>query len=223
MSERSAGKRLQLGVLVSGSGSNLQAIIDASQAGQIDADIRVVISNRPKAFALQRARQAGIPATCISHRRFPDRPAFEQALVECLELHGVRWVALAGFMRVLTRSFLRGFPDRVINIHPALLPAFPGVDAQSQAATYGVKLAGCTVHFVDEGTDTGPIIAQAAVPVLDEDDVSSLRERILAQEHRLYPRVLQLLAEGRIRREGRRVCIDGAAAAADDHLVSLGG
>lgn len=195
---------MKLGVLISGSGTNLQAILDAVAEGRLDAEVRLVLSNRPKAGGLERARRAGVPALCISHKRFQTREAFEEAMVSALLEHGVEWVALAGFMRVLTSTLLRAFPGRVVNIHPALLPAFPGVDAQRQALEYGVKFSGCTVHFVDEGVDTGPIIGQAVVPVLEGDDVEALRARILEQEHRLYPQVLQLLAEGRVLREGRR-------------------
>lgn len=205
---------LHVGVLVSGSGTNLQAILDAARSGAIDVDVRVVVSNRPRVQALERARGAGVPALVLSHRRFDTREAFEDELVALLRRHQVDWVVLAGFMRVLTRRFLAAFPDRVLNIHPSLLPAFPGVDAQRQAYDHGVKISGCTVHLVDEGTDTGAIVAQAAVPVRDEDDVESLRRRILEQEHRLYPRVLQAIAEGRVTRHGRRVQIapgDGLA------------
>jgi phosphoribosylglycinamide formyltransferase-1 len=195
---------VKLGVLVSGGGTNLQSILDAVAAGRLAAEVRVVISNRPRALALERAARGGVPALCISHKRFETREAFDTALVAALREHGAEWVALAGFMRVLTPVFLREFAGRVVNIHPALLPAFPGVDAQRQAWEHGVKHAGCTVHFVDEGVDTGPIISQAVVPVLDDDDVERLRQRILAEEHRLYPEALQLLAQGRIVREGRR-------------------
>jgi len=195
---------LRLGVLVSGGGTDLQSILDAVAAGRLDAEVRLVLSNRPKAGALERAARAGVPGLCISHKPFETREAFEEAMLGALRQHGVEWVALAGFMRVLTGHFLRAYPGRVVNIHPALLPAFPGVDAQRQAFEHGVKLTGCTVHFVDEGVDTGPIIGQAVVPVLEGDDVEALRHRILEEEHRLYPRVLQLLAEGRVVREGRR-------------------
>lgn len=202
------GERLALGVLVSGSGSNLQAILDAAARGRINVDVKVVISNKRKALGLERAREAGVPAVFLSHRKHPSRESFEDAMITVLREHQVRWVALAGFMRILTPHFLGAFVDRVINIHPALLPAFPGVHAQRQALEYGVKLAGCTVHFVDSGTDTGPIIAQAAVPVLDQDDEDSLGRRILAQEHRLYPAVLQLIAQNRVQRQGRRVVLE---------------
>ena len=200
---------LQLGVLVSGSGTNLQSILDAALEGRINVDVRVVISNRKDAGALERARRAGVPAVVISHKQYDNRESFEEALIQALRQHDVEWVALAGFMRVLTSHFLHAFPQRVVNIHPALLPSFPGVHAQRQALEYGVKFSGCTVHFVDEGTDTGPIIGQAVVPVLDSDDEESLTAKILEQEHRLFSSVLQLLAEGRIVRDGRRVKILG--------------
>lgn len=199
--------RLQLGVLISGSGTNLQAILDAAGQGRIPVEIRVVISNRPKAMGLERARAAGVPAVVVSHKKFDGREAFEQRLIDVLAEHGARWVALAGFMRLLTPHFLRAFKDRVVNIHPALLPSFPGTHAQRQALEYGVRFSGCTVHFVDDGTDTGPIIAQAVVPVLDTDTEETLAARILEQEHRIYPWVLDLLAQQRVIREGRRVRI----------------
>ena len=209
---------LALGVLVSGSGTNLQSILDACASGRIQAEVKVVISNRPRAKGLARARQAGVPAVVVSHRKHATREAFEQVLIQQLRQHGVQWIALAGFMRILTPLFLDTFKDRVINIHPALLPAFPGVHAQRQALEYGVKVAGCTVHFVDAGTDTGPIIGQAVVPVRDDDDEASLGARILAQEHRLYPQVLHLIARGRVTRQGRQVRIVDQATAANASL-----
>jgi phosphoribosylglycinamide formyltransferase 1 len=213
-------QRLALGVMVSGGGTNLQSILDASACGAIDVEVKVVISNRPKAGGLDRARAAGVPAVVVSHRKHKGREAFEEVLLQKLREHGVQWVALAGFMRLLTPHFLDAFKDRVVNIHPALLPAFPGTHGQRQALEYGVKVAGCTVHFVDAGTDSGPIIGQAAVPVLDDDDEDSLGARILVQEHRLYPRVLQLLAEGRVTRHGRRVHISGDPAPDGAHLAN---
>jgi phosphoribosylglycinamide formyltransferase-1 len=191
--------KLDLGVLVSGGGTNLQAILDAVAGGRLPANVRLVISNRTDAYALERARRAGVPTRVISHRDHADRAEFDARLVETLTGAGVTTVVLAGFMRVLTSTFLGAFPNRIINIHPALLPSFPGVDAQRQAVAYGVKIAGCTVHFVDGGTDTGPIIAQAAVPVRDDDTEESLRERILVMEHRLIVDVLTWLAQGRVR------------------------
>jgi phosphoribosylglycinamide formyltransferase-1 len=198
---------LPLGVLCSGRGSNLGALLTAIADGRLDARVRVVISNRPDVAALERARQAGVPAVVIDHRAFAERPAFDGALVASLREHGVELVVLAGFMRLLTPVFFDAFAGRVVNIHPSLLPSFPGVNAQQQALLHGVKVTGCTVHFVDLGTDTGPIIAQAAVPVLDGDDEDALAARILAEEHRLLPAALQLLAEGRVAVEGRRVRI----------------
>lgn len=189
---------LQLGILVSGTGSNLQAILDATSSGDLDAQARVVISNKPGAGALSRAARAGVPALVLPHNRYADRPSFDLALVEALRSHGVDLVVLAGFMRVLSARFLDAFPRRVVNIHPALLPSFPGIDAQKQAIEHGVRITGCTVHFVDAGTDTGPIIAQTAVPVLQDDTRESLAQRILVQEHRLLVRSLQWIAEGRV-------------------------
>jgi len=210
---------ISLGVLVSGGGTNLQAILDAMAARTLDARIEVVLSNVPGAGALARAERAGIPTVLLDHRAYADRPAFDAAIVRELRARGVDYVVLAGFMRLLTPTLLDAFPMRVINVHPALLPAFPGVNAQAQAFRYGVRIAGCTVHFVDAGTDTGPIIAQAVVPVLDDDDEHALKERILVQEHALLPKVLQWCAEGRVRVEapsagGRaRVRVSGASTA----------
>lgn len=189
---------LQLGILVSGTGSNLQAILDAAASGQLDARVRVVISNKPGALALSRAERAGIPCEVLSHKGYPDRRSFDLALVEALRRHGAELVVLAGFMRVLSADFLDAFPHRVVNIHPALLPSFPGVDAQRQALEHGVRVTGCTVHFVDSGTDTGPIIAQTAVPVLQDDTRDSLAHRILVQEHRTLVQALQWIADGRV-------------------------
>ena len=193
-----AKKTLKLGVLLSGSGSNFQAILDAIAAGKLDAKVCVVISNVASAGGLERAKAKEIPAIVIDHRRYGNRKDFDAAVVEVLVGHDVDYVILAGFMRVVSNVLLDAFPMRIINIHPALLPAFPGLNAQSQAFAYGVKISGCTVHFVDAGTDTGPIIAQAVVPVLNEDDDESLRQRILKAEHRLLPTVLQWIAEGRV-------------------------
>jgi phosphoribosylglycinamide formyltransferase-1 len=210
---------ISVGVLVSGGGTNLQSILDAVAAETLDATVAVVISNVPGAGALARAEKVHVPTVTIDHRAYADRAAFDAAIVRELRTRGVDYVVLAGFMRLLTPTFLEAFPMRVINVHPALLPAFPGVNAQAQAFRYGVRVAGCTVHFVDAGTDTGPIIAQAVVPVLDDDDEDALKARILAQEHALLPQVLQWCAEGRVRVEtksltGRaRVRIAGARAA----------
>ncbi len=189
---------LDLGVLVSGRGSNLQAILDAIASGRLDARVRLVISNKAGVEGLARAERAGVPTRVIAHREFADRAAFDRALAGALRDAGVEWVVLAGFMRLLTAAALDAFPHRVINIHPSLLPAFPGVDAQAQALAYGARITGCTVHFVDAGTDTGPIVAQAAVPVLAGDTRDALAERILAREHELLVRVLSWIAEGRV-------------------------
>lgn len=194
---------LELGVLVSGSGSNLGAILAAIASRELDARCRLVLSNRPGVFALERARQAGVPHVALDHKQYESRADFEAAALAVLREHGVEWLALAGFMRVLSPEFLAAFPGRVVNIHPSLLPAFPGVAAQAQAHAYGVKVAGCTAHFVDSGVDSGPIIAQATVDVRPEDSEEELRLRILEQEHALFPRVLQWLAEGRVRLSSR--------------------
>jgi phosphoribosylglycinamide formyltransferase 1 len=205
---------LDLGILVSGSGTNLQSILEAVASGTLDARVRLVVSNKPEVKAIARAEAAGVPVRVLSHKTFPDREQFDRALVVALRDAGVQWVVLAGFMRVLTPVFLGSFPERVVNIHPALLPAFPGVDAQAQALAYGVRFTGCTVHFVDAGTDTGPIIAQVAVPVLQTDTRDSLAARVLVQEHRLLVSVLRWIAEGRVHvvaQQGKRarVVIDG--------------
>lgn len=189
---------LDLGVLVSGTGTNLQAILDAIALGRLDARVRVVVSNKPGAGGLARAEAARVPARVLPHVGFPDRPSFDRALVVLLRDAGVSWVVLAGFMRLLTPTFLDAFPRRVLNIHPSLLPAFPGVDAQAQALAYGVRVTGCTVHLVDAGTDTGPILAQAAVPVLPGDTRDALAARVLRREHELLVSVLAWIAEGRL-------------------------
>ncbi|MCI0669860.1 MAG: phosphoribosylglycinamide formyltransferase [Myxococcaceae bacterium] len=197
--------RARVAVLASGSGTNLQALLDAAKEPRYPADIVVVLSNAPTAFALERARRAGVPTEVLEHRAFPSREAFDGAMVARLQEHRVEWVCLAGFMRLITPVFLRAFPGRVLNVHPALLPAFPGMHGVQQALECGVKVAGCTVHFVDAGTDTGPIIAQAAVPVLDSDDEASLSARVLEQEHRLYVESLARVIRGEVRVEGRHV------------------
>ncbi len=203
--------KLRVGVLASGNGSNLQAIIDSSQAGKIDVEVAVVVSDVADAHALERARRAGIPAVHVPPGRFRTRltPEAEQRFIEVLEKHGVRVVALAGFMRILHDDFLKRYAGRVLNVHPALLPAFPGLHGQKQALDYGVKWSGATVHFVDAGVDTGPVILQAAVPVMDDDTQETLAARILEQEHRIYPEALGLIAENRIRVDGRLVTSAG--------------
>lgn len=200
---------LELGVLISGTGTNLGAILASVKGGTLDARVRLVVSNRADAKGLGRAEEAGVPTKLIDHKLFGSREAFDAALVEALRGSGVEWVVLAGFMRVVTPVFLDAFADRVINIHPSLLPAFPGVDAQAQALAYGARITGCTVHLVDGGVDTGPIITQSAVEILPGDDRASLAARILEQEHALLVRALSLAAQGRIRvvagSGGRRV------------------
>ncbi len=213
-------KLLRIGVLASGSGTNLQAIIDRCQDGSLAAEIAVVITNNPGAGALARAGEAGIPTLCINHRNFDQREDFDSAVVKALREACVDLVALAGFMRIITPAFIEAFPQRIINIHPALLPAFPGLHVQQQALDYGARFSGCTVHFVDGGVDTGPIIIQAVVPVLPEDTADSLAARILEQEHQIYPRAIQLIAEGRVSVDGRRVIISPACPAKPKGLVN---
>jgi phosphoribosylglycinamide formyltransferase-1 len=202
-------ENLRVGVLASGRGSNLQAIIDRSQSGDIDVDVALVLSDVADAVALERARRAGVPAVHVPPGRFKTRlePEIEARYIDELTRHRVQVIALAGFMRILHDEFLNRYAGRIVNIHPSLLPSFPGLRAQQQALEYGVKWTGATVHFVDAGVDTGPIILQAAVPVRDEDTPETLGARILEEEHRIYPEALQLLADGRVRIEGRRVLI----------------
>ncbi|MBI4125314.1 MAG: phosphoribosylglycinamide formyltransferase [Deltaproteobacteria bacterium] len=193
-------KKLSLGVLVSGNGTNLQAIIDACEQNQMDATVAVVISNNPEARALQRAKKRNIP-----HAAVANGPDGERNVLALLKKHRVELVCLAGFMKILSPAFLKEFPNRVINIHPALLPAFPGLNAVAQALRHGVKISGATVHFVDVGCDTGPIILQSAVPVYDDDTEASLHERILKEEHKIYPQAIRLIATESLKIEGRRV------------------
>jgi phosphoribosylglycinamide formyltransferase-1 len=213
---------IRIAVLASGGGTNLQAILDACAAGRIDGRVEVVVANVPGALALERARDAGAAAELLPSKGAVDREAYDRELAERLRAHSPDLVCLAGWMRLLSAPFLsafgplpstRGCP-RVINIHPALLPAFPGLHVQRAALDYGARFSGCTVHFVDAGTDTGPVIAQAVVPVLPGDDERSLAARILEQEHRVYPRAIQWFAQGRLSLAGRRVLVDGAAPAA---------
>jgi phosphoribosylglycinamide formyltransferase-1 len=212
--------KLRLGVLASGGGTNLQSVIDRCSDGSIDAEIALLISNNPEAGALTRARKAKIPSLCINHRQYDNREHFDQAVVTALQEARVELVVLAGFMRIISDIFIKAFPERIMNIHPALLPAFPGLHVQRKALEYGVRFAGCTVHFVDGGVDTGPIIIQAVVPVFDSDTEESLSARILQQEHRIYPRAIQLFAEGRLRIEGRRVRIEPPLILPEDVLIN---
>lgn len=202
---------LKIGVLVSGNGSNLQAIIDRIEDGTLPARIACVISNKADAFALERARRHDITTHVLDHRAHAGRESYDAALVELLNSHGIGLVVLAGFMRIVTPILLGAFPHAVLNIHPALLPAFPGLHAQRQALQYGVKVSGCTVHFVDEGTDTGPIIIQAVVPVLDDDSEETLSARIQKEEHRIYPEAVNLFAQGRLTVVGRKVVVAPAS------------
>ncbi|WP_029896389.1 phosphoribosylglycinamide formyltransferase [Desulfohalovibrio reitneri] len=206
--------RLNLGVLVSGGGSNLQSILDKSASGALDADVRLVLSNKPNAYGLERARLAGVPTACLEHASCPSREEYDREMVRLLEEHAVDTVAMAGFMRMVTPVFLDAFHSRVLNIHPSLLPSFPGVRGQGDAAAYGVRLSGCTVHFVDEHMDNGPIIIQAAVPAMADDDTKTLGSRILEMEHRVYPQALQWLAEERLTIQGRQVVVQEARPAA---------
>ena len=197
-----------IAVLISGRGSNLQAIIDAARDGRLDARIAVVLSNRADAYGLERARLAGIETVVRDHKAYPSRDAFEAVLVEDLRARDVQVVCLAGFMRLLGATFVNAFPNRILNIHPALLPAFPGLHAQRQALEHGAKVAGATVHFVDTNLDAGPIVMQAVVPVLDTDTEDTLSARILVQEHLIYPAAIQKVLDGNWTIEGRRVIFD---------------
>jgi len=235
MASLSVKGRVRLGVLVSGRGSNLQAIIDASHAGRIDAIVAIVISDVADshagridaivaivisdvadAFALDRARTHKIEAAFVDPKLFETREGFDAAIIDLLRKRDVDLVCLAGFMRLLSPLFVREYRNRIMNIHPALLPAFPGLHVQRKALKHGVKFSGCTVHFVDEETDTGPIIIQAVVPVLEDDTEESLSARILTYEHQIYPRAIQLFAEGRLEVRGRRVFCHGMPASEQD-------
>jgi len=214
-------KKVKLGVLVSGRGSNLQTIIDNIENGNLAAEVAVVISDQADAYALERARKYDIAAVQLSAKGYrAKREEYDALLVGELRKYGVELVCLAGFMRIITPVLIKAYPNRVMNIHPALLPAFPGLHVQKAALEHGVKFSGCTVHFVDEGMDTGPIIIQAVVPVLDADTEDSLSGRILTQEHKIYSRAIQLYAEGRLKVEGRRVMIRDGKTSADEFLIN---
>lgn len=197
----------RIAVLISGRGTNLQAIIDAIAEGRLDATLAVVISNRADAPGLERARRAGVDTLCLSHRDYATRSEHERAIVRELEARDVSLVCLAGFMRIVGPDLLKAFPNAILNVHPALLPAFPGVDAQQRAWTHGVKVSGATVHFVDDQLDAGPIILQASVPVHDDDTPEALAARILQEEHRLYPKAIHIVLDGAYRINGRRVLL----------------
>jgi len=211
MLERSPDGKLRVGVLASGRGSNLQAIIDAIEQGTLQAQVAVVISNKQEARALERARRHGLTDLFLDPKPYAGHPtsrhAYDQAVLEVLRKHDVELVLLAGYMKIVTPVLLDAYRNRIMNIHPALLPAFPGLDGQKQALDWGVKIAGCTVHFVTEGVDEGPIIIQAAVPVVEGDTTETLSARILDKEHSIYPMAVQWYAEGRLTVEGRRVRI----------------
>ena len=224
MSERMRTGKLRLGVLASGRGSNLQAIIDAVERGGLPAEVAVVISNKKDAHALERARRHGLPDVFVEPKPFAarsdSREAYDRAILDVLRKHNVELVLLAGYMKIVTGVLIDAYRNRMMNIHPSLLPSFPGLDVQKKALEWGVKVAGCTVHFVTEGVDEGPIIIQAAVPVLDADTVETLSARILTEEHKIYPKAVRLYTEGRLRVEGRRVRIDGTREAITVSLIN---
>ena len=199
----------KIGVVVSGRGSNLQSIIDHIAEGKLNVEIAVVVSDHKEAFALERAAKAGIPTAVVERKGCKDKAEFEDKIDAALQEAGAEVVVLAGFMRILTGHFISRWEHKIINIHPALLPSFKGLDAQGQAVDYGVKVAGCTVHFVDEGTDTGPIILQKVVPVLDDDTEETLAARILVEEHKALPEAIQLWADGKLTIKGRKVYVAG--------------
>jgi len=214
-------KKPKLAVLVSGRGSNLQAIIDNIEKGTLSAELAVVISDQADAYALERARKHNIPAVHVSAKGFKGkRDDYDALLVKELRKRNVELICLAGFMRIITPTLIKAFPNRILNIHPSLLPAFPGLHVQKKAIDHGAKFSGCTVHFVDEGMDTGPIIIQAVVPVLDNDTEDSLSERILKQEHKIYSRAIQLFAEGKLKVEGRRVILADGKQSTDEFLIN---
>src|SRR6185312_7953620 len=202
-------RQVPIGVLISGGGTNLQAIIDAIEAKKLDAEICVVLSNKTDAYGLARAKQHGIATAVLDHKSFASREAYDQAVVDVLRGRGVELVILAGFMRLLSPVFIKAYSNRIMNIHPALLPSFPGLHVQKKALDHGVRFSGCTVHFVNDECDEGPIIIQAALPVFSDDTEETLAARILEQEHRIYPRAIQLFAEGRLHVVGRKVLVDG--------------
>lgn len=194
-------------VLVSGRGTNLQALIEASRSGFIPGEISLVVSDNPQAYALRRAEETKIPTFVLDYQSFPNKRAYEAALMEVLERENPELICLAGYMRIVGKEIIARFRHRIMNIHPSLLPAFPGLEAQRQAVEYGVKVSGCTVHFVDEGMDTGPIILQATCPVFEEDTPETLAERILEYEHQIYPRAVKLFLEGKLEVRGRKVFV----------------
>lgn len=201
-----------IAVLVSGGGTNLQSLIDRIEQGLVPARIALVLSNTPEAYGLVRAQKHGLPTAVVPHSDFPNRESHDRAVVDAIRSAGAEAVVLAGYMRLLSAHFIQCFPQRILNIHPALLPAFPGLHGQQQAADYGVKLAGATVHIVDEALDSGPIVLQAALPTVGGEDAQTLAQRILRLEHRIYPQAVKWLAEGRLYVQGRQVVVHAAPA-----------
>ncbi len=220
MTEYTKNRPLRIGVLISGGGTNLQALIDQCHGGDVPVEIVLVLSNIPSAYGLKRAEKAAISTKVIDHKAYAGREPFDQAMIAALDSAGVDLVCLAGFMRLLTPTFVRHYAGRLINIHPSLLPAFPGLNVQQQAIDAGVRFSGATVHFVDEGMDTGPIIAQAVVPILPADDASALAARILKQEHRIYPLVVRLFAENRVFLEDGRTRVAQFGAEPEAALIN---
>ncbi len=211
---------LPIGGLVSGRGSNLQAIIDAINKGNLSAEIKIVISNNANSQAIVRANKHAIPTKILLDKGFPSKSEYDKKLIKILNKNGVDLVVLAGFMRIMSTDFIKAFPMKIMNIHPALLPSFPGLNVQKKALTYGVKFSGCTVHFIDEGVDTGPIIMQAAVPVYDNDTEKTLSKRILKEEHKIYPMAIQLFAEGKLNVAGRRVLVEGCKRLSNQVMIN---
>jgi phosphoribosylglycinamide formyltransferase-1 len=204
-------RQVSIAVLISGRGTNLQSIINAVEEKRLDAKIEIVLSNKADAFGLERAKKHGVSTVVLDHKSYSSREAYDQAVVDLLQKRGVELVVLAGFMRLLSPAFIKAYSNRIMNIHPALLPSFPGLQVQKKAVEHGVRFAGCTVHFVNEECDEGPIIIQAVVPVFADDTEETLGARILKQEHRIYPQAIQLYAENRLRVVGRKVLVDGSA------------
>ena len=213
-------RKVNIGVLVSGSGTNLQSIIDNSEKGLLDADIKVVISNNPDAYALERSKKHHIPTVVIEQKNFKSREDFDRKMIEVLKSYSIELVVMAGFMRVLSSVFLEAFPMKVINIHPAILPSFQGLHGQQKAFDYGVKFSGCSVHFAHDGVDTGPIIIQAVVPVYDDDTEESLSQRILKEEHKIFSQAIQFYAEGKLEIVGRKVRVKNDKQIGDSPLYN---
>ncbi len=201
--------KLKIGILASGNGSNLQAIIDRIKEGKLDAEVEIVISDSENAYAIERAKRSDIPAYVVHYKSYAKREDAEEYVISLLKRYNVQLVVLAGYMKLMTKKFINEFPMRIMNIHPAILPSFPGINVIQKAIDYGVKFTGCTVHFIDEGTDTGPIIIQAIVPVMDNDTEYTLAQRIHEKEHIIYPMAIQLFAENRLVIKNRRVFVEG--------------